>query len=519
MSNENDRSERHWHDQDENETPRSFREAYLNAMNPHRPRPRSSNVPQEDEQETPGQAGGRARARNAPGSGRIYEESNERPARPRLTKQSRAEVYARLRQRPRQPIYAREQDETRNEPPTRANNQGQSTARRIPQETSSSHQSGGRAAPRVPGGTATGAADRSRLREVEYDEYDAYEVSESPWRTRREPAHRRRRRGRRVLSTVLTGCLGGIITLVIVAAVIGFLVLHNTPLGQNLGVSKSTYSRSDQQTLTLGNATQFIVKNQAGNILVNTDRSTSSASVVSVKKVQASSQGEANTRFRAIGLISRQISQGADPSCTASFCLLVTATVPPGLSSGPFGGSNGETVDLTITLPGSFSNPVSPSTLTASTNAGNIAVNGFNGILNLNSTAGDVSVAHNSVIFAGTCIQTTHGTVTIDQGSFFDPNQPSNLVPCKNTTSSSTHPWFSINSGVGNVNITLRSDNTDLVLDALAVKGQIHNSFGPAIPTASDGSTTYHGPLLPNTNPIASLYIIASTGDITIRKQ
>jgi hypothetical protein len=318
---------------------------------------------------------------------------------------------------------------------------------------------------------------------------------------------------------MLAGCLGGIITLVVVAAIIGFLVLHNTPLGQNLGVGKSTYTHSDQQALALGNATQLIVKSQAGNILVHTDRSSGNVSVASLKKVQASSQEEANNRFRSLVLITRQISRGADPSCIATICLLISTTTPARSTSGPFGGSNGDTVDLSLTLPESFSNPVSPSLLTVSTNAGNIAVNGFNGILNLNSIAGNINVAHNAIIFAGTCIQTTHGNVTIAQGSFFDPNQPSNLVPCKNTTNANPHPWFSINSGVGNVTIALRSDNTDLVLDALAIKGKIRDSFGPEIPTTSDGSSAYHGALLPNTNPVASLYIIASTGDITISKQ
>lgn len=501
MSNENDRSGHTWDDQDESEAPRSFREAYLDAMNPQRPR--SDHAPQP---ETPDRAGGRGRIRNAPGSGRISAEGDERSARPRPTRQSRDEVYARLRQRPRPPIYAREQDEPRPAPTAQ-----QGRARRRPAE-----------APHRTRGAQPGGVPRARSRTAEYDEYDeyeVYEVSERAGTGRRAGAPPRPRRGRRAFSVVLTGCLGGVITLVVLAAVIGFLLVHNTPLGQNLGVGRSTYTRTDQQALALGNATQLVVKSQAGNILVNTDRSASSASVSSVRRVQASSQSDANTRLRSIELSTRQISQGADPSCIASSCLLLTASVPPENSSGLFGGGNRATIDLTITLPVSFSNPVSPSLLSVRANAGNVVVNGFNGILNLNSIAGNISVAHNSLIFAGTCIQTTHGNVTIAQGSFFDPNQPSSLVPCRGTTSTGAHPWFSVNSGVGNVDIELRADNTNLVLDALSVKGAIHDSFGLAIPTASDGSAAYHGPLVPNANPVASLYIIASTGDITIHKQ
>jgi hypothetical protein len=518
MNNDNDRSEHIWSDQDESEAPRSFREAYLRAVNPHQPRPRASNLPQEKTPDPAERPSSRPRARNAPGSGRIYEEGDQRPGRPRPTRQSREEVYARLRQRPRQPVYTREQDETQSRPPAREKVREPASDHRAPGEANPSYRAGRRAAARAPRRPATGSANRPGSRAIEYEEYDVYEVSEVSGRSRQARPRPRQHRGRRALSIVLTGCLGGIITLVVVAAVIAFLVLHNTPLGQNLGVGKATYTRADQQTLVPGNASQLIVKNQAGNILVNTDSGVSSASLASIKRVQASSQSDATTRFRSLKLITQQISQGADPSCTASVCLLITATVPSS-SSSPFGGSNGDTIDLTITLPTSFSNPVSPYTLALNAIAGNITVNGFNGILNLNSTAGNISVAHNAVIFAGTCIQSTHGNITIGQGSFFDPNQSSSLIPCKNTTSSQTHAWFSINSGVGSVNIVLRADNTDLLLDAFSLQGKIHTGFGPGIPTAADGSSTYHGPLLAGTRPIASLYIIASTGDITIRKQ
>jgi hypothetical protein len=518
MNNDNERSEHLWSDQDESEAPRSFREAYLRAVNPQQPRPRASNTPQEEMSEPAERPGSRSRARNAPGGGRIFEEGDGRSGRPRPTRQSREEVYARLRQRPRQPIYTREQEDTHSRPPARGKAPEQATRRRIPDETATPRRAGGQGTARAPRETANGSARRSGSRAVEYEEYDAYEVSEVSGRSRQANSRPRRHRGRRALSIVLTGCLGGIITLVVVVAVIAFLVLHNTPLGQNLGVGKATYTHTDQQVLVPGNATQLIVKSQAGNILVNTDRSVTSASLSSTKHVQASSQSDASTRFRSLGLTAHQISQGADPACTASVCLLVTATVPSS-SSSPFGGGNGDTIDLTLTLPSSFSNPLSPYILLLNAAAGNITVNGFNGILNLNSTAGNISVAHNSVIFAGSCIQTSHGSITIGQESFFDLNQPSPLIPCKNVTSSQTHAWFSINSGVGNIDIVLRADNTDLLLDAFCLQGKIHTSFGPDIAPAADGSSTYHAPLLAGTTPLASLYIIASTGDITVRKQ
>lgn len=512
MSNENDRADNTWSDQDEGASPHhNFRDAYLNAINRHRLRPRSGNIPQESAPETPERPNNRTRPR----SGRIYEESDERPSRPRPTRQSREEVYARLRQRPRQPVYARDQDETRARPPAQAKNQ--TSARRVPAEDYPHHQSAPPATPRASRGPAASSAQRPGPRAVEYDEYEVIERNRGG---RRSPTRSRRRRGGRVLSTVLTGCLGGIITLAVVAAVIVFLLLHNTPLGQNLGIGKSTYTRAGRQALSPGSATQVIVRSMAGNVTVSIDQSASSGSLSSVRKVLASSQSDANTQFRALTLTTKQISQGADPVCTASSCLLITASVPTSGSNNLLGGSNGDAIDLTLSLPASFNSPdpLSPYTISVNAQAGDIAVNGFNGVLNLTGRAGNINVSR-ALIYAGTCIQTNHGNVVVNQGSFFDLNQASNQVPCSATTGAGPHPWFNIKSGVGNVDIALPASSTNLLLDANTNNGKISNDFGPSIPTGSDGSATYHGPLLPNANPTASLYVSTSTGNIAIRKQ
>ena len=519
MSKENDRSENTWSDQDEGETPRSFREAYLHLTNQNRPRPRSSNIPQANAPETPDRPDSRARSRSAPGGGRIYEEGDERLSRPRPTKQSREEVYARLRQRPRQPIYARDQEETRPRPPAQMKNQGRPTARRVPDEEYPGSQAPTPPTRRASRNAASGSANRPGPRETGYDEYDEYdvEVIESSRGGRRPPA--RPRRGGRVFSTVLTGCLGGIITLIVVAAVVIFLLLHNTPLGQNLGIGKTTYTQAARQTLALGSATQVIVKSLAGNVTVTIDQGASGATLSSVRKVLASSQSDANSQFRALTLTTKQIGKGADPACTAGSCLLISATVPTTGNGNLLGGGNGDTIDLTLTLPASFNSPdpLSPYTISVNAQGGDIAVSGFNGILNLTGRAGNISVSH-ALIYAGTCIQTNQGNVVVGQGSFFDLNQSSNQVPCSATTSTGAHPWFNIKSGVGNVDITLPANSTNLLLDANTNNGKISDDFGQNIPTASDGSATYHGPLLPNTNPAASLYVSTSTGDITIRK-
>jgi hypothetical protein len=194
--------------------------------------------------------------------------------------------------------------------------------------------------------------------------------------------------------------------------------------------------------------------------------------------------------------------------------LLVTATEPTSA------GNSSTVVDLTLTIPASFntSDPLTPFTIAANTTAGNLDVQNFNGILNLTDNAGNISV-EKALIFAGTCLQTQTGNVTIAQQSIFDVSQASTQVPCSNTTSSTSHPWFRTSTGVGNLDITLTPNSYNLLLDANTNNGKIQNNFGLNIPGTS-GSATYHGPLLSTTypNPVASLYVSTSTGTINVHK-
>ncbi len=535
MSNDKDRSNSTWDDEDAMKPPSTFRDSYLNALNQNRAR--SGDTSQDDLPETPNS---RARPRNTPGGRRIYEESDERPSRPRPTRQSREEVEARLRQRPRQsareqddarvqpPAQAKrpsqvpprgEQEEARFQPPNRAKRQDRATPYEEQNDAYPYHQSPPIRTPRASRGAVPANPNRAgRQASAQYEEYDEYEVGQGRGRQPTGYRQGKRRRGGNTFRTILVGCVSSLLTLTVIVAIIAFFALRDTPLGQNLGLSKSNYTQSGTQAITLGSATQLIIKNQTGNVSVSVDQSATGATLASVKKVQAGSTSDANSQFSQIKLSVKPISQDTDPVCTASNCLLITTTVPTTAGS-VLGSSNGDTIDLNITLPSSFSSPVSPYTLAVNANAGNITVNNFNGILNLNSTAGNISVARNAVIFAGTCIQTLHGNITIGQGSSFDLATPSQAVPCNGTTSDQTHPWFNINTGVGDIAITLATNSTDLLLDANTNVGKITDQFGRTIPTASDGSATYYGPLLPNTNPTALLHVATSTGNIAINKQ
>lgn len=525
MSNENEQPANAWEDEDE--TGSISHDPYAQATDQNRPQLRSGNPPQNTSEGT----GRRPRPRGVPGSAHFYEEieGEERPARARPTRQSREEVEARLRQRARQPIYTRDQEELRARPAAQARKQ---PPRAVPRDAGDADYGYAQSA-RQPRPTRDFSATRTTrdfARDMpdqresepynEYDEYDEYEIiEEQPYQPSRQHS-RKRRRGGRVFSTLLTGCLGGLLTLIVVAAVLIFLIIHNTPLGQNLGVGKSTVNQSPQsQPLTLGSATQLIIKDQAGNVTVNVDPNASSATLNSVKHVQASSQSDANNQFKQIALNVKSIAQGVDPACLASTCLLINATTPAS-NSGIFGSSNGDSIDLAITLPVSFNspNPSSPTIITVNASAGNINASGFNGVLNLNGNAGNINVTH-TLIFAGTCIQTLHGNITISQESIFDLASPSKLVPCSNTVSSDPHrPWFNVKSGVGNLNITLTTNLNNLLLDANTNNGKITNDFNLNI-TSDDGSDTYHGPIVPNTNPTASLYVATSTGNIALHKQ
>ncbi|MGH2479965.1 MAG: hypothetical protein ACRDHW_09955, partial [Ktedonobacteraceae bacterium] len=264
-------------------------------------------------------------------------------------------------------------------------------------------------------------------------------------------------------------------------------------------------------------------KNQVGNVLirVGSGSNSNSASLTSVKTVYAGSSSEADSLFRKIALNVQLISQGSDSACTASSCLLVTAALPANTNTSFFGSGLGPTMDLTLALPTSFNSPdpLTPHTITASTVSGTLSVDGFNGILNLTGDSNKISVTH-ALIFAGSCLQTMQGDITVGTGSIFDLARPSRLVPCSaGSSSSGTHPWFNVRSGRGNVEISLTAPSTNLLLDANTNNGKISDDFNLNIPGTSDGSASYHGPLLAGSTPTASLYVFASTGNIGIHKQ
>jgi len=93
------------------------------------------------------------------------------------------------------------------------------------------------------------------------------------------------------------------------------------------------------------------------------------------------------------------------------------------------------------------------------------------------------------------------------------------LIPCTANTTRNPHPWFSIKSEVGNVDVTLSAETTNVILDASTNSGKINLSdFNLNIQQNSDGSASYDGPLIAGTSPTAELVLGVSTGNITLHK-
>ena len=431
---------------------RAYREDYDYTTEPHRERPRQTR----DFHEHPDP----------------YDELDERyHQQHHISRRSREEAEARLRMRQRRPGYR--YDEVND-------------AYLHPQHRSSYY------------------ADP----EVEEYEQRAYRP-----RPRPQPSQMPTRRPRRVWSTLLIGCAGGVITIALLLAVVAFLFLRNVPIhGVIGGIGKSTYSKQiAQQTLPITDmVTQIQVHNRVGNISITVDPSATQGTLTGTMKVQAGSSSDANAEF---GRIKVNVTTSTDQST-----LVVNATVPDA-NSGLLASSS-DTVDLNIVLPQSV-NPSPPFQIALSADIGaigNIAVQNFNGLLTLTNNTGNIAVS-GGLQSEGSCLQTNVGNVTFAGNLVTGQAADTGLVPCTTNKVQNTHPWFSFKSGTGNVTTTLSAVTTNLTLDANTNNGKIDGSaYGLSVQQNSDGSASYYGPLVQGTSPTAVLSLTVSTGNITLHK-
>ena len=340
----------------------------------------------------------------------------------------------------------------------------------------------------------------------EFEEFDRPALRPA---TRMQPSQR----PRRVWSTLLIGCIGGIVTVLLILGIIAFVLFRNLPsgLGGIIG-SKSSFTKQVQQPLPISATTrQLQVHNRVGNLSIMVDSTATQATLSAVEKVQASSSSDANKEF---GRISVNVKAGSDPSI-----LTVSATVPD-TSGGLLAGAS-DSVDMTIVLPLSAvnNNPTLPFTISASVaSTGDMSVQNFNGLLNLTDNMGNISVQH-GLLTEGSCLQTNNGNVTFNGSLTTASITDTGLIPCTANTTRNPHPWFSIKSEVGNVDVTLSAETTNVILDASTNSGKINLSdFNLNIQQNSDGSASYNDPLIAGTSPTAMLVLGVSTGNITLHK-
>ncbi len=430
--------------------PRSYRDAYEYTTEPHRERPRQT----------------RDFHKRTDPNDEIHERYHQQH---HMTRQSREAAEARLRQRQRQHEYYHDEVDD---------------AYMHPQQYNRYYS------------------------DPEVQEYDRRAARPRP-RTQATPLPVRRQR--RVWSTLLIGCAGGVITIALILAVIAFVFLLKVPVNIG-GIGKTSYSKQlPQQTLPItANVTQLQIHNRVGNISIMVDPSATQGAVNGVMKVQAGNSSDADKEF---GRIKVDVTPSSDQST-----LIVNATVPN--TSGGLPASSSDSVDLTIVLPPSV-NPSPPFKLSISADiaaSGNISAQNFNGILKLTDNTGNISVK-GGLQSEGSCLQTHVGNITFEGNLVTGQAADTGLIPCTTNTTQNSHPWFSFKSGTGSVNVTLSAVSSNLTLDASTNNGKINGGeFGLKVQQNSDGSASYYGPLTPGTSPTAVLALTVSTGDINLHK-
>ena len=525
MSKENDPSQESWEepaeDGDESDTrfhprQRSSREAFDDTPARQRQRPRQAGGSREPGRDRPGEYNRRPGPR--PGSNRTDD--------PRQG----YDAYGRPRQGRRSPRDTRDTHEYTTEPQrerprqTRDFHERPDPYEKIDERYHQQH--------RMSRHAREAAEERQRLRlrqpEYYYDEVnDAYlhpqqssrylvdpEIEEFDRRALR-PRPRNQttqmpiRRQRRIWSTLLIGCAGGVITIALILAVIAFVFLRNVPIHIG-GIGKTTFSKQlPQQTLPItANITQLQVHNRVGNISIMVDPSAKQGTLTGVMKVQASNSSDAAKEFERIKV---DVTPSSDQST-----LIVSAAVPD-TSTGLLASSS-DSVDLTIVLPPSI-NTIPPFKLSADIAAiGDITVQNFNGLLTLTDNTGSIAVK-GGLLDEGSCLQTHVGNTTFEGSLTTGAAADTGLIPCTTNTTQNSHPWFSFKCGTGNANVTLSAATTNLTLDASTNNGKINSGeFNLNIQQNSDGSASYYGPLTSGTAQEALLALIVSTGDINLHK-
>ncbi len=359
--------------------------------------------------------------------------------------------------------------------------------------------------------------ERNRRREYREDErYDEYYENDNYYRRRRRhprsaDRYRQPRRKRSIWPWLLLGCASAIVLLVVAAGITVFATLRSFTPGGISGISggMKTYTHEDTQPVPLKSLTQLTIHNTVGNISVTVDPNAASPTVMSTKKVQASSQDEANQEFTRIAV---QVQQPADTA------LAVTTTLP---GKGTIFNKSGDTVDLAITLPPGVVSTTSLFTFKADTSFGDVTIDGLNGLLTIiDHDQGNVTV-RNAQLSPYSCLEAGQGNVTFD-GTFDTTSNPTPQPVCTDTTPAQ-EPVYRIHTGEGNLDITM-PDTTNVYLRADTNVGTINSEFtaiANAITRDGNSSSVPKTALCSTctTQPTALLVLSVSTGNINLHKK
>jgi hypothetical protein len=358
------------------------------------------------------------------------------------------------------------------------------------------------------------------------DEYDSY-PRRRPYPPRPRPRPRPRRR-RRVWPALLTGCLLGVLLVVLVAAAVVVFAAFRASQGQGIGIgpignNPRTFTHEDTTRVPLSALSEIQICDKIGNISVKVDPNATMATVTSKKIVHKNTQSDADQEFGHIavevqppGTITNpltctkpQVTPTISPSPTASTTtgntnntLTINVTQP---DSDSFLRTSNDAVDLSLTLPQKvLPQEVTSMLLDIEAPVGNITVDGVSGLLQVNGGTGNVAVSH-AVLAPGSQIATAQGNVSFN-GWLLPPDTPD------------TNARYVLQSEKGDIDITLPG-NTNITLDANTNVGAVHSEF-PITVDNNGGPVNYHGPLNSNaaSQAGATLYLDVSTGNIVIHK-
>jgi hypothetical protein len=300
---------------------------------------------------------------------------------------------------------------------------------------------------------------------------------------------------------LLAGCAGGIVLLVLAAAITVIITIRNVTGGfpglGNIGGS-NTYTQAQQQSVPMSSVTQLQVHNMIGDVTIKVDPALTAPMVATTKIVKVASSNDAHGEFN-------KISIQVQPSGTT---LQVSATVP---GSGTTFSVHNDSVTIVISLPPSVNaNPAAPVTLNTGTTAsnitsvGNVTIDGLNGVLNIKDDFGNVTIQH-ATLFDGSHIETGTGNVTF--------NGTLNTI----VNISNAQPLYILQSETGNLDVTLPA-NVNVLLDGFSNTGTITSDYDISHIKNPDGSIT--GPLIFGATPAptALLKLDVSSGNIVLRK-